>query len=250
MERSIDPERTLDVQAVSVVFDGLVALSEVNETLRSREIVGLIGPNGAGKTTLVNVVTGFQKPTSGRMLLDGQPIHQLPPYALRRRGIARTFQAGRLFKTMTVRENVELTAFSVGASRRHARAEAASLIDWFGLATKADVAAGNLSYSDERCVGVARALAGRPAFLLMDEPAAGMPDVECDRLIELIREIPHQFGSGVLLIEHNVRMVVSVCARIHVLDTGRTIARGTPNEIRANKAVVQAYLGEGRADAA
>ncbi len=250
VQKPPDLNRLLEICAVSVVFDGLTALGNVSETLHSGEIVGLIGPNGAGKTTLVNVATGFQPVSSGKVLLDGMPVHRLPPYALRRRGVSRTFQAGRLFPTMTVRENVELAAFSAGVSRRAARTEADILLDWIGLSDKAGLPTGVLPYGDERRVGIARALAAKPAFLLMDEPAAGMSDVECDRLIHLIKDIPLRFGSGILLIEHNVRLVLSVCERIHVLDTGQTIAAGTPDEVRSNQTVVRAYLGEGRSHAA
>ena len=246
MPTPIPIAQKLEIRSASVVFDGLVALEGVSETLEPGEILGLIGPNGAGKTTLVNVVTGFQPLSTGQILLDGRPVGGLKPYEMRRRGVSRTFQAGRLFQTMTVRENVELAAFSTGATRREARQQADELIEWIGLADKTALTTGALPYSDERRVGIARALAGSPAFLLMDEPAAGMSDVECDRLIELVREIPRRFGAAVMLIEHNVRMVVAVCKRMHVLDTGRTIATGTPEAVRTNPAVVRAYFGEER----
>jgi branched-chain amino acid transport system ATP-binding protein len=240
----------LEIRGVNVTFQGLVAVQNVSETLLSGEILGLIGPNGAGKTTLVNAVTGFQALSGGDVLLEEVSIARLPPQRIRRRGIARTFQAGRLFHTMTVLENVELAALSAGQTRRAASEQAHNILAWIGLSAVAAVPTEALPYSDERRVGIARALAGEPAFVLLDEPAAGMSDLECDRLIEIIRDIPRKFGSGVLLIEHNVRLVMTVCERIHVLDSGRTIASGAPEIVRYDPAVVKAYIGEGRNHAA
>lgn len=240
----------LEIRGVSVTFQGLVAVQGVSETLLSGEILGLIGPNGAGKTTLVNAVTGFQALSDGDVLLQEVSIARLPPQRIRRRGIARTFQAGRLFHTMTVLENVELAALSAGQTRRAASEQARNILAWIGLSAVAAVPTAALPYSDERRVGIARALAGEPAFILLDEPAAGMSDLECDRLIEIIRDIPRKFGSGVLLIEHNVRLVMTVCERIHVLNSGRTIASGAPEIVRYDPAVVKAYIGEGRNNAA
>jgi branched-chain amino acid transport system ATP-binding protein len=240
----------LEIRNVSVTFQGLVAVQDVSETLLSGEILGLIGPNGAGKTTLVNAVTGFQTLGDGDVLLEGVSIARLPPQRIRRRGIARTFQAGRLFHTMTVLENVELAAFSAGQTRRAASEQAHNILAWIGLSAVEAMPTAALPYSDERRVGIARALAGEPAFVLLDEPAAGMSDLECDRLIETIRDIPRKFGSGVLIIEHNVRLVTTVSERIHVLDSGRTIARGAPEIVRYDPAVIKAYIGEGRNHAA
>jgi len=236
--------RGLDVRDVTVTFQGLAAIQNVSECLRPGEILGLIGPNGAGKTTLVNVMTGFQAPDSGSVRLDGRTASARPS-ALRRAGVARSFQAGRLFPSMSVRENVEVAAVNTGLARSAARAQADALLDWIGLAGRGEVAASVLPYTDERRVGIARALAGTPSYVLLDEPAAGMSDLECDRMMELIRTIPDRFGSGVMLIEHNMSLVMGVCARIHVLDSGRTIARGTPAEIRRDPAVIKAYLGQG-----
>jgi branched-chain amino acid transport system ATP-binding protein len=237
--------RGLEVKDVTVRFQGLAAIEDVSECLRPGEILGLIGPNGAGKTTLVNVMTGFQAADSGSVRLDGRQAYTTRPGALRRAGVARSFQAGRLFPSMSVRENVEVAAVNTGLARRAARAQADALLDWIGLAGRGDLAASVLPYTDERRVGIARALAGTPSYVLLDEPAAGMSDLECERMMELIRTIPDRFGSGVMLIEHNMSLVMGVCARIHVLDSGRTIARGTPAEIRRDPAVIKAYLGQG-----
>jgi branched-chain amino acid transport system ATP-binding protein len=234
---------TLEARAVTVRFEGLTAVDSVDETLHQGEILGLIGPNGAGKTTLVNAMTGFQVPAAGEVLLGGKVISRLTPHWIRRHGVARTFQAGRLFRDMRVSENVEVAAVSLGLSRRKAHAQAMEILEWIGLADLAADPAGVLPYTDERRVGIARALAMNPAFVLLDEPAAGMSDLECDDVMHLVREIPERFGCGVLLIEHNMRVIMGVCERIHVLDSGRTIARGTPNEVQRNQAVIAAYLG-------
>lgn len=234
---------TLEARGVTVRFEGLTAVDGVDETLHRGEILGLIGPNGAGKTTLVNAMTGFQIPAAGEVLLGARVISTLTPHWIRRHGVARTFQAGRLFRDMPVSENVEVAAVSLGLSRRKAHAQAMEILEWIGLADKAADPAGVLPYTDERRVGIARALAMRPAFVLLDEPAAGMSDLECDDVMHLVREIPQRFGCGVLLIEHNMRVIMGVCERLHVLDSGRTIARGTPGEVQANEAVIAAYLG-------
>ena len=177
-------EQTLEVRQVSVRFEGLTAVDSVDETLHQGEILGLIGPNGAGKTTLVNAMTGFQLPSSGEVLLNGKVISNLTllrrlfghEHWIRRHGIGRTFQAGRLFRELPVVENVEVAAVSMGLGRKKARAHAMELLDWLGLSDQAEVPAGILPYTDERRVGIARALALSPEFVLLDEPAAGMSD--------------------------------------------------------------------------
>jgi branched-chain amino acid transport system ATP-binding protein len=228
---------------LEVQFGGLTAISSVSLTLQRHEVLGLIGPNGAGKTTLVNCLTGFQMPTTGRVLLAHVDVTGWQPERLRQVGVARTFQAGRLFRDMTVLDNVEVAAVGMGLSRRQAAAAALEMLAWLGIADKADGSAGSLPYTDERRVGIARALMMSPAFVLLDEPAAGMSDTECDELMRLVAEIPNTFTCGVLLIEHNMRVIMGVSQRIHVLDGGRTIAEGTPKEIQRNEAVIAAYLG-------
>jgi len=233
----------LSADGIIVQFQGLLAIAEVSLTVRRHEVLGLIGPNGAGKTTLVNCLTGFQQPTSGRVLLGGTDATGWQPGRFRKEGIARTFQAGRLFREMTVAENVEVTALGLGASRRVAHQHAMAILAWVGLTDKADLIAGTLAYTDQRRVGIARAMVLPPAFVLLDEPAAGMSDAECEELMAMIAAIPKEFMCGVLLIEHNMGVVMGVCDRIHVLDGGRTIAQGSPAEIQRDQAVIAAYLG-------
>jgi branched-chain amino acid transport system ATP-binding protein len=230
---------------VTVRFEGLTAIGDVSLEMISGEILGLIGPNGAGKTTLVNVLSGFQVPGQGKVLLDGHDTAGWPAHRFRRRGIARTFQAGRLFRDMTVLENVEAAAVNLGLSRRQAGAHGRELLEWIGLGGKAEMTAGALPYTDERRLGIARALALAPAFALLDEPAAGMSELECDELMKLIGEIPKHLGCGILLIEHNMRVVMGACDRVHVLDGGRTIASGSPATVQSDPAVIAAYLGTG-----
>jgi branched-chain amino acid transport system ATP-binding protein len=233
----------LTAEKLGVRFGGVAAVSNVSFTVRRHEVFGLIGPNGAGKTTLVNCLTGFQRPTSGRVLLGRQETEGWPPDKFRKQGVARTFQAGRLFRDMTVLENIEVTAVGLGLGRRAAAERAMAMLDWIGLAEQAQRIAGTLAYTDERRVGIARALILSPAFVLLDEPAAGMSDAECEGLAEWVATIPRRFDCGVLLIEHNMHVIMGVCDRIHVLDGGRTLAEGRPAEIQDNPEVIAAYLG-------
>ncbi len=238
-----DVEERLEAHDISVNFEGLAAVDEVTVSMGRHEIFGLIGPNGAGKTTLVNVLTGFQKPTHGRVVLAGVDVTGMPPHRIGRRGLARTFQAVRLYPDMLVIENLEAAAVGTGLSRREASRRARAILEWMNFTDKAYDHADTLPYGDERRVGIGRALAMAPHFVLLDEPAAGMSDAECDDLMALISRIPGDFGCGVLLIEHNMRVIMGVCDRIHVIDSGRTIGEGTPQEIQANPEVIRAYLG-------
>ena len=220
------------------------ALRDVTLELRRNEIVGLIGPNGAGKTTLVNVVTGFDRPTSGRVELDDDDITRWSPQKRGRAGLARTFQGSHSFANLSVRENVEVSALGGGAGPRGARRCADELLGVLGIAEYADRPASVLAHGDERKLEVARALAIDPRFVLMDEPAAGLPEAEIPEFAAVLRSVRGEREAGVLLIDHNMALVMEVCDRIHVLDQGRTLAEGTPEEVRGNLDVAAAYLGE------
>jgi branched-chain amino acid transport system ATP-binding protein len=233
----------LQADAVSVRFDGLTAIEDLSITLGRNEVLGLIGPNGAGKTTLVNVLTGFERPTEGRVLLAGEDVTAWPAHRRGRAGLARTFQGVRLFRGLPVIENLEAAAVGSGLSRPAAERRASEILRWMGLEGRAFDPADTLPYGDERLIGIGRALAMAPRFVLLDEPAAGLSDAECDELMRLIARIPAEFGCGVLLIEHNMRVVMGICQRIHVIASGRTIALGTPAEIQRDAAVIEAYLG-------
>ena len=207
------------------------------------EVVGLIGPNGAGKSTLVNVLSGFDRPSRGQVLLGDRDVTRWRAHRRGRHGLARTFQHSHAFRGLTVRENVEVSALGVGASGRAAAQRAGELLELIGLASYADRRASELAHGDERRLGVARALATDPRFVLMDEPAAGLPEAEIPRFATAVSVIRDR-GAGVLLVDHNVALVLEVCERIHVLDQGKTLAEGTPQEIRAHLGVAAAYLGE------
>lgn len=234
----------LEARDVHVRFEGVRAISGASLHLGQNEILGLIGPNGAGKTTLVNVLTGFQRPDQGGVWLAGKNVTGRTPFQLARNGVARTFQGVRLFGGLSVFQNVEAGALGVGLGRRRARERADDVLRWLNLARQAAARADALPFGEERRVGIARALAMSPRFLLLDEPAAGLNEHECDELREVIRDIRRRLDCGVLLIEHNMAVIMGLCDRIHVLDQGRSIAEGTPSDIRANPEVKKAYLGE------
>ncbi len=238
------PGETLRASAVSRSFQGVRALDGVTLELRRHEVVGLIGPNGAGKSTLVNLLSGFDAPSSGRVELGEREITGWSAHRRGRAGLARTFQHSRSFAGLSVRENVEVAALGVGSRPRAARARADELLGLLGLDGYADASAGTLAHGDERRLGVARALATEPRFVLMDEPAAGLPEAEVPDFAAVVRSVRDEHNAGVLLIDHNMALVMEVCDRIHVLDQGRTLAEGTPAEVRANLDVGAAYLGE------
>jgi branched-chain amino acid transport system ATP-binding protein len=237
------PGGSLRASAVSRSFVGVQALRDVSLELGQGEVVGLIGPNGAGKSTLVNVLSGFDRPTSGRVLLEDRDVTRWPAFRRGRRGLARTFQHSHAFRGLSVRENVEVSALGGGASQREAARRTRELLVLLGLDRYADRSAGSLAHGDERRLGVARALATEPRFVLMDEPAAGLPEAEIPQFATAVSMIRDR-GAGVLLVDHNVALVLEVCERIHVLDQGKTLAEGTPQEIRAHLGVAAAYLGE------
>jgi ABC-type branched-subunit amino acid transport system ATPase component len=234
----------LRAENVTVDFQGLRAVDAVSLELARHEILGLIGPNGAGKTTLVNVLSGFQSPSTGQVRIAGRDLTRLPPWRCARHGLARTFQSVLLFPKLSVAENIESGALAAGCDRRTARVRALEVLEWLGLSTLAARAAETLSFGAERRIGIGRAIATRPMFLLMDEPAAGLNDAECEELAALIRRIRAELRCGVLLIEHRMSLVFSLCDRIQVLEQGRSIAVGTPQAILKDSAVRRAYLGE------
>lgn len=234
---------SLSASGVTVAFGGFKALTDVSLNITPGAVHGLIGPNGAGKTTLVNVLTGFQSPTSGQVLLSGKSVGDWKPHVLRRSGIARTFQAGRLFTGLDVLDNLAITGVGLGHSRRASEVEAMRLLDWMGAAHLAELPAAGLPYTDERRVGIARSLMFEPGFLLLDEPAAGMSEAEAEDLASTISRVADELDCGVLLIEHNVGLVLSVSHHVYVLDAGKIIEEGDREVILGSKAVRDAYLG-------
>jgi branched-chain amino acid transport system ATP-binding protein len=238
------PGEALRASSVSRSFEGVRALSDVTLELHRHEVVGLIGPNGAGKSTLVNVLSGFDFPTAGSVELAGRRVTGWSAHRRARAGLARTFQHSRSFRELTVRENVEVAALGVRAGPRKARRRADDLLELLGLTGLADAPAGTLAHGDERRLGVARALATDPTFVLMDEPAAGLPEAEVPEFAAVVRSVRDDHEAGVLLIDHNMALVMDVCDRIQVLDQGETLAQGTPHEIRRNIDVAAAYLGD------
>lgn len=220
-----------------------MALDNVNLTVQRSEIVGLIGPNGAGKTTCVNVITGFQKPSSGQVMFNKNNINEMTSFEIRRIGLARTFQAGRMFTGLTVMDNLVAPGVGLGYSRTQSEKEALDLLEWVGISHLKESPAAGLPYTDERRVGIARALMYRPEFILLDEPAAGMSEAESSSLSDLIKKIALDFNCGVLLIEHNVNLVLSLADSVYVLDAGTVIEHGDKHKILESKQVREAYLG-------
>lgn len=258
-DRDKDKKPILDVRELGIDFGGLTAVDGFNLMIGRNEITGLIGPNGAGKTTVFNLLTNVYQPTRGSILIDGVPTAGKKTYQVNRMGVARTFQNIRLFKDLTVMDNIKVGLHesmkynlaeslirlpSYWAEEKKTVERAYELLDIFHMADLAEAKAGSLPYGAQRRLEIMRALATNPKLLLLDEPAAGMNPSETAELTETIRRIRDEFNIAVLLIEHDMSLVMGICEGIAVLNFGRIIAKGTPEEIRNNPQVIEAYLGK------
>jgi len=258
-ERDVKTIPVLETHHIGIDFGGLTAVDDFSLTLGATEIAGLIGPNGAGKTTVFNLLTNVYQPTRGSIMVDGVSTAGKSTAQVNRMGIARTFQNIRLFSNMSVLDNVRVGmhnatkesllaslthAFGYRSAEKRSRDIAMELLDFFSLTDLADAQAGSLPYGAQRRLEIVRALASSPRVLLLDEPAAGMNPSETHELMENIRRIRDAFRIAILLIEHDMSLVMGICEGICVLDYGRIIAKGTPDDIRSNSTVIEAYLGK------
>ena len=238
---------TLTVSSLCKSFASLKAVDDVSLHLETGEILGLIGPNGSGKTTLINIITGMLPKNSGSVTIDSHDISEMPAYKVPGYGLVRTYQTIRLFKNLSCLENVVIGAIGVGTPHRKATKIAMELMEELGLGDKADLPAQGLTFRDQRLLEIARALAARPKFLLLDEPAAGLNELESDELLALLKQLPEKKNIGILIVDHDMRLMMQLCNRLHVLNYGKTIAEGLPDDVRKIPEVIKAYLGSSAA---
>lgn len=234
----------LIVRGLTKDFAGLRAVDDVTFTVEPGEILGLIGPNGSGKTTTINVVTGLLAITAGSVHLGSLDMTGWPPHKIARAGLARTFQIVRLFDDFTVRENVEVAAVASGRAKgKEVTERATRALRQLGILHLADTPARVLPQGEERLVEIARAIATEPTFLLLDEPGAGLNDAEIETFLPTLQRLRSEIGCGILIVDHDMRLIMNLCDRIHVLNYGKTIVEGTPEAVQIDPAVIEAYLG-------
>lgn len=229
----------ISLNGVTKRYSGVVALDVVDLQLEAGRVFGLIGPNGSGKTTLLGIASGVLKPTAGAITVNGRDLTGYGPTDFARNGVGRTFQEVRLFAGLTVSETVQVGAVAKG----HSPESSAAAIDHLDLDRYREREASTLSYGIQRRVEIARALAGQPDVLLLDEPAAGMNETESSDLMLAIRRIADDLGCGVLIVDHDLNLIMQLCERVHVLSEGKTLAEGAPSEIQSNQAVIDSYIG-------